>query len=289
MTTHLPSKNNKYPRCLSIAGSDSSGGAGIQADLKTFMALGCFGMAAITALTAQNTVGVQGIQAVSADFLKLQIQSVIDDIGIDALKIGMLHSPELVEVVAWAIEHYGLQQVVFDPVMVATSGDQLITEETMEVLVKRLFPLVTLITPNLDEAGWLLKQNLKTKKDLTVAVRFLQSMGARNVLIKGGHLPGDELWDVLALASGAHHEFSSSRIPTHNTHGTGCTLSSAIAAYLALGLDLPSAVASSRDFIYQALKHGASVQTGQGHGPLNHGFSPRSMHIQDIADSKERA
>ena len=156
--THRTTPATRYARVLSIAGSDSGGGAGIQADLKTFAALGCYGMTAITALTAQNTVGVQGIHPVPAAFLKAQLQSVIEDIGVDAVKIGMLHAPEIVEVVAWAIDHYQLKNVVLDPVMVATSGDRLIASDTVQVLVRDLFPRTTLITPNLDEEALLLQQ-----------------------------------------------------------------------------------------------------------------------------------
>ena len=187
----------RYARVLTIAGSDSGGGAGIQADLKTFAALGCYGMSAITALTAQNTVGVHGIHAVPASFLRAQIQSVMDDIGADALKIGMLHEPGIVEVVAWAIDHYNIRQVVLDPVMVATSGDRLIAQETVQVLVRELFPRVTVVTPNLDEAQLLLGQPIADAQALDAAAQGLLAMGAKAVLLKGGHLVGDEVVDLL--------------------------------------------------------------------------------------------
>ena len=238
MRTMTTSSTTHYPRVLSIAGSDSGGGAGIQADLKTISALGCYGMTAITALTAQNTVGVQAIQAIPAAFLKAQLQSVLDDIGVDAVKIGMLHSPEVVEVVAWAIDHYQLKRVVLDPVMVATSGDTLIAKETISVLVSDLFPRVQLITPNLDEASLLLGKAVVDRQSLTQAAHDLQAMGAAAVLLKGGHLPGDELMDVLLLEDQTHQVFRSRRIPSHNVHGTGCTLSSAIASHWALGCEL---------------------------------------------------
>jgi hydroxymethylpyrimidine/phosphomethylpyrimidine kinase len=263
---------------LTIAGSDSGGGAGIQADLKTFAALGCYGTSAITALTAQNTVGVQGIHAVPAEFLKAQIQSVLDDIGVDAVKIGMLHAPGIVEVVAWAIDHYKLTNVVLDPVMVATSGDRLIASETVQVLVHELFPRVSVITPNLDEAALLLGRDIPNADALDIAAQDLLAMGARAVLLKGGHLAGDEVVDLLADASGPLQRLASRRIASRNVHGTGCTLSSAIAAHLALGHGLSEAVSLARAFILEAIAQGADVTTGQGHGPLNHGFAPVPLH-----------
>jgi len=280
MNTHT--FTGQYARVLTIAGSDSGGGAGIQADLKTFSALGCYGMTAITALTAQNTQGVQGIHAVPAAFLKMQLQSVLDDMGVDAVKIGMLHSPEIVEVVAWAIEHYQLKHVVLDPVMVATSGDRLIAEETIAVLVRELFPRVQLLTPNLDEAALLLNRPLHHADHLQEAAADLQAMGARGVLLKGGHLQGNEVVDVLAMPGQAVVQFNAARIHSHNVHGTGCSLSSAIAAHLALGHTMPTAVDHARNFILQAIGHGAPVRTGLGHGPLNHGFAPQVMHVKPL-------
>jgi hydroxymethylpyrimidine/phosphomethylpyrimidine kinase len=267
---------------LTIAGSDSGGGAGIQADLKTFAALGCYGMTAITALTAQNTMGVQAIQSVPAAFLKAQLQSVLDDIGVDAVKIGMLHSPEVVEVVAWAIDHYQLKRVVLDPVMVATSGDKLIADETVAVLVRELFPRVQLITPNLDEAALLLGRPVPDENALRQACADLQSMGAASVLLKGGHLQGEDVVDVLLLADGTSRTLRSKRITSRNVHGTGCTLSSAIASHWTLGLDLTEAVVQARSYILAAIQAGASVTTGQGHGPLNHGFGPQVMHVRRL-------
>ncbi len=268
----------RYARVLTIAGSDSGGGAGIQADLKTFAALGCYGMSAITALTAQNTVGVQGIHAVPAEFLKSQIQSVVEDIGVDAIKIGMLHAPGIVEVVAWAIDHYQLKNVVLDPVMVATSGDRLIANDTVQVLVRELFPRVSVITPNLDEAALLLGRDIPNDEALDTAAQDLLAMGAQAVLLKGGHLAGDEVVDLLVQANGPSQRLASKRIPSRNVHGTGCTLSSAIAAHLALGYPLGEAVSLARTFILGAIAQGADVTTGHGHGPLNHGFAPVPLH-----------
>jgi len=278
MNTHA--FTGQYVRVLTIAGSDSGGGAGIQADLKTFSALGCYGMTAITALTAQNTQGVQAIHGVPAAFLKAQLQSVLDDIGVDAVKIGMLHAPDIVEVVAWAIDHYQLKNVVLDPVMVATSGDRLIAEDTVSVLVRQLFPRVELVTPNLDEAALLLGRPLRQVAQLQTAADDLQAMGAKAVLLKGGHVEGNEVVDVLTETGHAPQLFNSARIHSHNVHGTGCSLSSAIAAYLAQGLALGSAVAHARQFILQAIASGAQVRTGHGHGPLNHGFGPQVMHVK---------
>ncbi len=277
--THRTTPATRYARVLSIAGSDSGGAAGIQGDLKTFAALGCYGMTAITALTAQNTVGVQGIHPVPAAFLKAQLQSVIEDIGVDAVKIGMLHDPEIVEVVAWAIEHYRLKNVVLDPVMVATSGDRLIASDTVQVLVRELFPRAALITPNLDEAALLLQQPIVDTDGLDAAAEALLAMGAQAVLLKGGHLPGDALVDVLLQPGQPMLRLASTRIPSRNVHGTGCTLSSAIAAHLALGQGLAEAVQAARHFIRAAISEGAAVKTGHGHGPLNHGHAPLAAHL----------
>ena len=267
-----------YARVLSIAGSDSGGGAGIQADLKTFAALGCYGMTAITALTAQNTQGVRGIHAVPAAFLREQIKAVVEDIGVDAVKLGMLHAPEVVEVVAWAIDHYKLPNVVLDPVMVATSGDRLIAEETVAGLVRELFPRASVITPNLDEAALLVGHAIDGVDALEPAARELLALGANAVLLKGGHLRGDEVVDLLAQREGAPLRLASQRIASRNLHGTGCTLSSAIAAHLALGADLPEAVRRARAYVIGAMAAATDVQVGHGHGPLNHGYSPVPTH-----------
>ena len=269
----------RYARVLTIAGSDSGGGAGIQADLKTFAALGCYGMSALTALTAQNTVGVQAIHAVPPSFLKAQLESVLDDIGADAIKIGMLHAPEIVEVVAWAIDQYRPAHVVLDPVMVATSGDRLIAEETVTELVRQLFPRASLITPNLDEAEWLLGHRIAEAEVLPAAADALLALGAQAVLLKGGHLAGTTVVDWLARPGHSGLRLASERIASHNVHGTGCTLSSAIASHLALGHELEAAVRLARDYILSAIATGAKVRTGQGHGPLNHGHAPHATQI----------
>jgi hydroxymethylpyrimidine/phosphomethylpyrimidine kinase len=270
---------HQYPRVLSIAGSDSGGGAGIQADLKTFSALGCFGMTAITALTAQNTCGVRAIHAVPPEMLREQIDAVLEDIGVDSVKIGMLHAPDIVRTVAQAIDRHHLARVVFDPVMVATSGAKLIDDPAIAVLVAEMFPRVALITPNLDEAGLLVGRTLSSPQDMLQAAQELMARGARAVLLKGGHLAGDSVMDVLLQQGCEPLWLQGPRIDTANTHGTGCTLSSAIAAHLALGSDLPLAVQLARDFVRSALQAGASVKTGQGSGPLNHGFAPMVMRL----------
>lgn len=274
---------HQYPRLLTIAGSDSGGGAGIQADLKTFSALGCFGMSAITALTAQNTTGVRAIHGVPPDMLTAQIDAVVEDIGVDAVKIGMLHSPEIVQAVADAIDRHALPHVVLDPVMVATSGAVLIDSPAIASLVRELFGRAVLVTPNLDEASLLVGRALTSEADMQAAAHELLAKGARAVLIKGGHLTGDVVSDLLQAAGVAPYWMRAPRIATANTHGTGCTLSSAIAAHLALGYSLVDAVEAARAYVRGALAAGASVKTGQGGGPLNHGFAPQVMRLVPLA------
>ena len=272
----------RYARVLSIAGSDSGGGAGIQADLKTCAALGCYGMTAITAITVQNTLGVTGIHGIPLDTVRGQIDAVVQDIGVDAVKIGMLATPDVVSVVADAIRRHRIRSVVLDPVMVATSGDRLIVPETAQALVQELFPLATVITPNLDEAALLLGRNIDGIGALDAAVADLLAMGAPAVLLKGGHLSGDLVMDVLGRQGQQASDYlrlQSQRIVTHNGHGTGCTLSSAIASFLAQGLALEAAVTEARRYILGAIEARAEVYTGQGHGPLNHGYAPRAQLI----------
>lgn len=273
----------EYPRVLSIAGSDSGGGAGIQADLKTFSALGCYGMTAITALTAQNTCGVRAIHGVPPQMLRDQIDAVMEDMGADAVKIGMLHAPEIVRTVAEAIDRHALKNVVFDPVMVATSGAVLIDQAAVDVLVRELFPRVMVITPNLDEAALLVGRRLSSAQDMEQAALALLDQGARAVLLKGGHLPGDSVIDLLVTNSGDKLWMQAQRIHSANTHGTGCTLSSAMAAHLALGASLSQAVQNARAYVREALQAGAQVRTGQGGGPLNHGYAPVAMRLKALA------
>ncbi|MDR0576396.1 MAG: bifunctional hydroxymethylpyrimidine kinase/phosphomethylpyrimidine kinase [Candidatus Accumulibacter sp.] len=277
----------EYFRVLSIAGSDSGGGAGIQADLKTFAALGCYGMTAITALTAQNTRGVRSIHGVPPRMLGEQIDAVIEDIGAHAVKIGMLHAPEIVETVAAAIDRHALRNVVLDPVMMATSGAALIETPAIGALARELFPRADVVTPNLDEASLLVGRPLRTPEDMESAAVALLDRGARAVLLKGGHLPGERVIDLLVTASGEKIRMEAPRIASVNTHGTGCTLSSAIAAHLARGAPLPEAVSRAREYVRQALLAGAPVRTGAGGGPLDHGFSPERTRLRPL-DSGDR-
>ena len=269
----------RYARVLTIAGSDSGGGAGIQADLKTFAALGCYGTSAITAITAQNTLGVRAIHAVPVDVLAAQIDAVLDDIGTDAVKIGMLHSAATVRCVAEAIDRHALRPVVLDPVMIATSGAALIDTDAVQVIVRLLLPRATLITPNLDEAALLLGRAIVSVDELDDAADALLELGAQAVLLKGGHLPGDTVVDVLRSRAGLQRRFEAPRLRSRNLHGTGCTLASAVAAHLALARPLGDAVAAAHGYVQQALHQGAGVRTGAGNGPLNHGHAPLPMHL----------
>jgi hydroxymethylpyrimidine/phosphomethylpyrimidine kinase len=278
----------EYPRVLSIAGSDSCGGAGIQADLKTFAALGCYGMTAITALTAQNTCGVRAIHGVPPRMLRDQIDAVMEDIGVNAVKIGMLHSPEIVRTVADAIDRHSLKNIVFDPVMVATSGALLIDQAAMEVLVRELFHRVAVITPNLDEAALLAGRPIDAAEDMEQAALTLLAQGARAVLLKGGHLAGETVIDLLVTNSGDKLWMKAQRIHSPNTHGTGCTLSSAMAAHLALGASLVEAVQAARNYVRGALEAGSQVRTGKGSGPLNHGHAPLAMRMNPLAAASDR-
>ncbi len=272
----------EYPRVLSIAGSDSSGGAGIQADLKTFAALGCYGMTAITALTAQNTLGVRAIHGVPPAMLRDQIDAVVEDVGLDAVKIGMLHAPDIVQTVAQAIDRHGLKNVVLDPVMVATSGAMLIDNPAIAVLVGELFWRAAVVTPNMDEASLLVGRPLDSEGAMQAAAQELLAKGAQAVLLKGGHLAGEVVSDLLVTRSGELHWMRAPRIHSHNTHGTGCTLSSAIAAHLALGASLLEAVQLARTYVRAALEAGANVRTGAGSGPLNHGYAPQAMRLKPL-------
>ena len=252
-------------RILTIAGSDSGGGAGIQADLKTITLLGGYGMSAITALTAQNTVGVQAILELPLDFIEKQIDSVVSDIGVDAVKTGMLSSSAIVSLVARKIKEYRLRQVVIDPVMVAKSGAPLLKQEARQALREELIPLALVVTPNLPEATVLCGFEVGDPETMKQAARQIHQMGARNVLIKGGHLKG-EIVDIL-FDSRNFHEFSTPRIPTKNTHGTGCTFASAIATELARGNSVPESVRRAKDFMTAAIRF--SLALGKGHGPTN--------------------
>lgn len=261
----------KYFKALTIAGSDSGGGAGIQADLKTFSALGCFGMSAITALTAQNTCVVTGIFPVPPQFIGQQIDAVMNDIGTDAVKIGMLHSPEVIEVVAKKLKQWNCSNIVLDPVMISKSGDKLLRDDAVSALKTILISQATIITPNLPEASVLLDRNVETLEDMPKAARDLAMFGCDNILLKGGHLNQGDSCDLLYQKdTDTITELPGTRIDTPNSHGTGCTLSSAIAANLAKGMPLETAVQNAKTYITSALAAGAEYTTGKGHGPVNH-------------------
>ena len=254
---------------LTIAGSDSGGGAGIQADLKTFHQFGVFGTSVITAVTAQNTAGVHAWQALPAGLVSQQIDALATDLPPDAVKSGMLGSGELVETVAAGIERYALRHYVLDPVMVATSGDRLLEAAAETQIAGRLVPLAALVTPNLDEARILVQHDVRTPDEMERAGRALLRMGARAALVKGGHLAGDEVVDVL-VTDGSVRRFARPRIDSTSTHGTGCTLSAAIVAGLALGRPLEQAVADALDYVHRAIAAAPGLGRSGGHGPLNH-------------------
>jgi len=252
---------------LTIAGSDPSGGAGVQGDLKTFHAHGVYGMAVVTALTAQNTRGVTAVHDVPAPFVARQLEAVLTDIPVGAAKTGMLSVTDTVDTVASVLSRLRVPFLVVDPVMVATSGDALLRDDAVGLLVERLFPLATLVTPNLPEAERLTEMRIETPADMRRAAVRLRERGARAVLLKGGHLPGDQVVDLL-YADGAFHEFCDRRIRTDHTHGTGCALSAGIAAQLARGADLMEAVGRSRAFVRRGIER--AIALGRGNGPINH-------------------
>ena len=258
-------------RVLIIAGSDSSGGAGIQADIKTCAAFGAYSMTAITAVTAQNTVGVQQVEVLSSALVRAQIESVMTDIGADVIKIGMLGNQAIVETVADALEAYGEDCfVVLDPVMVATSGDTLLEDGAIAALKDRLLPMADLITPNVPEAALLTGMAVDDFETMQAAGEKLLEMGAYAALMKGGHLEGKSVLDLLVTGEGTNM-MSSPRIRSRHTHGTGCTLASACAAAMALGADMDEAVMSAREFVFEAIR--TAPKFGKGNGPLNHGLA----------------
>jgi len=252
---------------LTIAGSDSGGGAGIQADLKTFAAHQVYGTSAITAVTAQNTLGVTRWQAIPADLVIAQIEAIAGDIGADAVKIGMLANAAIVEAVAATIAEIDLPHVVLDPVMIAKGGDRLLEEDAIEALRAELLPRAHIVTPNVPEAAALAGMTIRSVEDMRTAGRRILALGPRVVLVKGGHLDGPESVDI-ACTRDSSFELRAPRIPSKNTHGTGCTLSSAIAANLALGLDDRTALTRARDYTDGAIRHAPAI--GRGHGPLGH-------------------
>lgn len=264
-------KNTNIPCVVTIAGTDPSGGAGIQADIKVISATGAYAASVITALVAQNTQGVQAIQEVSAEFVRLQMTSVFSDLDIQAVKIGMLHDARIIEVIADELTKLKPNHVVFDPVMVAKDGSILLDLSTIEFLKERLLRAVSLITPNIFEAEHILGQGIKTLSDMESAAKQIGKQFNINVLIKGGHLDGAQSSDVLYIKQHDEcHWFDAVRVHTNNTHGTGCSLSSAIASYLAQGLPIIDAIAMAKQYLTHAIQYGAKLNIGQGNGPIDH-------------------
>lgn len=261
----------KYSRVLTIAGSDSGGGAGVQADIKTISACGCYAASAITAITVQNTIGVQSVVGLPIEAIEGQMEAVLSDIGADCVKIGMLHSSEVIHCIAKALRKHKIEKVVLDTVMVSTSGHRLIEESAIETLIKELIPLATVITPNIPEAEILLGERINSQEDLIIAAQKLARKFNVSVLLKAGHLTNDLLTDYfynkekqLSLA------LTSKRLDTPNTHGTGCTLSSAIASMLAKGYEIEEAIQKAKEYLTGAIEEGANYQIGHGHGPVCH-------------------
>lgn len=261
---------NPSKKVMTIAGSDSGAGAGIQADLKTITACGCYATSVITAVTAQNTLSVKGIEPLSLGIIEQQICAIFDDIGADAVKIGMLPNGESVELIASLLKFYKATNIVLDPVLVATSGDSLAGQGTVDAMVKHLFPIATLITPNIPEAESISGVTLDSESDFERAWYEFANLGAKSVLIKAGHLSGDKLTDILYSTAFAPIIVTSQRIVTRNTHGTGCTLSSAIAAHLARGYDLEHAVKLAINYLHGAINAAVNHNIGGGHGPVDH-------------------
>jgi hydroxymethylpyrimidine/phosphomethylpyrimidine kinase len=261
-----------HPAALTIAGSDSGGGAGIQADLKTFQALGVYGMSAITAITAQNTIGVEAVEELSPRIVGAQIDAVAADIGVDGVKTGMLASAPIIRMVAERLRHWELSRVlVVDPVMVAKSGDRLLREDAVRALIEELLPLAAVVTPNIPEAEVLVGHTIETDDDVRAAAREILSFGPRSVVMKGGHRPGDAT--DLFFDGVRELRLEARRIDTRSTHGTGCTFSAAIVARIALGDELADAVRAAKAYLTAALEH--AVPLGGGHGPVAHDWALR--------------
>ena len=265
-----------YITTLTIAGSDSCGGAGVQADVKTMSALGCYAATAITAITVQNTLGVTAVHAVPPEIVAGQIRVVMDDIRPRAVKVGMVNDTATIIAIADALKDYDVEHIVVDPVMVATSGSRLMQDDAVEVFCKQLLPLATLLTPNIPETEVLSGITVSDKESMdSAALRILQ-LGCSNLLVKGGHLEGKK---IDRLYGGEEREYVGENVVTRNTHGTGCTLSSAITSFLAQGLPVDEAIGAAKEWVTKALRAGADVEIGKGHGPVNHFFDPIKMKI----------
>jgi hydroxymethylpyrimidine/phosphomethylpyrimidine kinase len=273
-TTEQNVKRYSYPSVLAIAGFDGSGGAGIQADIKTISALGCYATSVLTALPVQNTQGVRNIYPIPATAVGEQIETILDDIFPEAIKIGMVHTTELVDAIVDMLNRYPKVPIVFDPVMVASSGHRLIEAPTLSVIIDRLFPIAALITPNMDEAGILAEMQVTSLDDMYLAGEKILRLGCKSLLLKGGHLKASTLTSLYYDEKGNVQSFDYEKIPTNNTHGSGCTLSSAIASYIAQGFELSEAILRGQEYVQQAIFSGQDVLTGKGNGPLNHFFNP---------------
>lgn len=275
-------KTYKYPSVLTIAGFDSSGGAGIQADIKTISALGCYATSVLTALPVQNTTGVKSIFSIPSTVVEEQIKVVLDDIIPDAIKIGMVHSIELVYAITNTLKQYPKIPIIFDPVMVATSGHHLIETETIDIIKKELFPISELITPNMDEASVLSKIEVETIEDIKEVGHIILQQGCKNVLLKGGHLKTENLTSILFSQNKPQKRYESKKVESKNVHGSGCTLSSAIASYIARGYELSEAIKYAQDYVYKSILFGKDVTTGKGNGPLNHFHNPTKSIINEV-------
>ncbi|MCI6828855.1 MAG: bifunctional hydroxymethylpyrimidine kinase/phosphomethylpyrimidine kinase [Prevotella sp.] len=282
---------SKYIAVLTIAGSDCSGGAGIQADIKTISALGCYAASAITAVTVQNTQGVTAVHAVPPEIVAGQIRAVMDDIKPKAVKIGMVNDAETIKAIADALADYDIEHIVVDPVMVSTSGSKLMQDDAIKVFIEKLLPMSTLITPNIYEAEILAGKKITDEDAMNDVAGEILSKGAEAVLIKGGHIEGDKKVDLLynairktearssEITMMIGDSFESETVETRNTHGTGCTLSAAIASNLAMGLGINKAIDKAKYWLTSALIAGADVEIGSGHGPVNHFYAPKKMRI----------
>ena len=281
---YFQSSMKRYPITLTIAGSDSCGGAGIQADIKTMSALGCYAASAITAITAQNTLCVESVEAVSSTMVAAQISAVMDDLHPQAIKIGMVNDAATIHTIASTLARYSFAHLVVDPVMVATSGSRLMQDDALDTFRHELMPMATLLTPNLPEAETLAAMRIANAADCDEAARRIAAGSGACVLVKGGHANGPEKQDRLYAPDGAPlATFSSPTVATRNTHGTGCTLSSAIVAMLAHSLPMTEAIAKAKQYVAKAIAAGADVSVGQGHGPVNHFFCPLRLTAMETA------
>lgn len=277
-------KIRRYPTALTIAGSDSGGCAGIQVDVKTFSSLGLFGASVITAITAQNTAEVRAVEVLSTEIIKKQLEAVLDDMTVDVVKTGMLPSIEIIELVASIIDRYNLPTIIIDPVMVATSGARLTSRSIVSAFSNYLYPRITLITPNLPEVEALSGIKIHSEKDIYAAAEILLSQGCPAILIKGGHSQSPDSTDILFTANTEPVRFSYPRISSSNLHGTGCTYSSAIAAYISLDYNMEDAIRLAKDYISSAISTGKDILTGKGCGPVNHFFEPQPLKIKRYDD-----